>query len=232
MRPWLVIVLVSGCLGLAGCFERIVEPVDVFGNVKQGELYSSASTMIDDWYAIEAIDTQTFAINEPKSSQYNTSYLIVGDARAIVFDLYVANNDRAFGPQRRNLFLDERGRLSLYDHGNACFYRPRTAAGIQAGVPRLNAVERNLKALFDMDHKGCHYREFLTDRNLVQKWCDRIKALPDFLIHAAVDRIPSDLARPDASERKRLAEFLLNRRSYLFDHILKSRKYFPGLGTG
>ncbi|MBI5673165.1 MAG: MBL fold metallo-hydrolase [Nitrospirae bacterium] len=63
-----------------------MEPVDVFGNVKQGELYSSASTMIDDWYAVEAIDTQTFAINEPKSSQYNTSYLIVGDARAIMFD--------------------------------------------------------------------------------------------------------------------------------------------------
>ncbi len=86
MRPWLVIILVSGCFGLTGCFERIVEPVDVFGNVKQGALYSSASKMIDDWYAVEAIDTQTFAINEPKSSQYNTSYLIVGDARAIVFD--------------------------------------------------------------------------------------------------------------------------------------------------
>lgn len=86
MIPWLVIILVSGCFGLTGCFERIVEPVDVFGNVKQGELYSSASKMIDEWYAIEAIDTQTFAINEPKSSQYNTSYLIVGDARAIVFD--------------------------------------------------------------------------------------------------------------------------------------------------
>ncbi|MEQ1681360.1 MAG: MBL fold metallo-hydrolase [Nitrospira sp.] len=63
-----------------------MEPTDVFGNVKQGELYSSASTMIDDWYAIEAIDTQTFAINEPKSSQYNTSYLIIGDKRAVMFD--------------------------------------------------------------------------------------------------------------------------------------------------
>jgi glyoxylase-like metal-dependent hydrolase (beta-lactamase superfamily II) len=42
--------------------------------------------MIDDWYAVEAIDAQTFAINEPKSSQYNTSYLIVGDTRAVMFD--------------------------------------------------------------------------------------------------------------------------------------------------
>lgn len=42
--------------------------------------------MIDDWYAVEAIDAQTFAVNEPKSSQYNTSYLIVGDTRAIMFE--------------------------------------------------------------------------------------------------------------------------------------------------
>ena len=86
MRPWLFIILVSGCFGLAGCFERIVEPADVFGTVKQGETYSPASKMIDDWYAVEAIDTQTFAINEPKSSQYNTSYLIIGDRQAIMFD--------------------------------------------------------------------------------------------------------------------------------------------------
>lgn len=74
------------CLSLTGCFERIVEPADVFGNIKRGENYSPASKMIDDWYAVEAIDAQTFAINEPRSSQYNTSYLIVGDARAIMFD--------------------------------------------------------------------------------------------------------------------------------------------------
>jgi glyoxylase-like metal-dependent hydrolase (beta-lactamase superfamily II) len=63
-----------------------VEPADVFGDVKQGKIYSLASTVIDDRYAVEAIDPQTFAINEPKSSQYNTSYLIVGDTRALMFD--------------------------------------------------------------------------------------------------------------------------------------------------
>ncbi|MBH0179056.1 MAG: MBL fold metallo-hydrolase [Nitrospira sp.] len=73
-------------LSLVGCVERIVEPADVFGNVERGETYSPASKMINDWYAVEAIDAQTFAINEPKSSQYNTSYLIVGDKRAIMFD--------------------------------------------------------------------------------------------------------------------------------------------------
>jgi hypothetical protein len=59
--------LVSLCFSLAGCHERLVEPADVFGDIKQGETYSSASTMVDDWYAVEAIDPQTFAINEPRS---------------------------------------------------------------------------------------------------------------------------------------------------------------------
>ena len=62
---------------------------------------------------------------------------------AVVFDLFVANNDRAFGPERRNLLLDRSGRLLLYDQGNACFYRCRPAANIQAGIPRLDAVEKD-----------------------------------------------------------------------------------------
>lgn len=71
---------------LMGYVDRMVEPSDVFGDVHRGETYSSASNMIDDWYAVEAIDTQTFAINEPKSSQYNTSYLLVGETRSLMFD--------------------------------------------------------------------------------------------------------------------------------------------------
>lgn len=79
-------ILVGVCLNLAGCFDKIVEPADVFGNIKQGETYDPASAMIDEWYAVEAIDAQTFAINEPRSSQYNTSHLIIGDTQAIMFD--------------------------------------------------------------------------------------------------------------------------------------------------
>lgn len=87
MRRWPLITSIMMSLSLlTGCYERIVEPADVFGEITQGQTYSPASTMIDDWYAVEAIDTQTFAINEPKSSQYNTSYLIVGETRAIMFD--------------------------------------------------------------------------------------------------------------------------------------------------
>jgi hypothetical protein len=35
--------------------------------LNKGKPNSSASTMVDDWYAVEAIDPQTFAINEPRS---------------------------------------------------------------------------------------------------------------------------------------------------------------------
>ncbi|MBK9306431.1 MAG: hypothetical protein IPM58_04905 [Nitrospira sp.] len=75
---WQLIILLGICLNVAGCYERIVEPADVFGDITRGETYSPASTMIDDWYAVEAIDLETFAINERKSSQYNT---ILSDRR-------------------------------------------------------------------------------------------------------------------------------------------------------
>ncbi len=148
---------------------------------------------------------------------------------SIVFDLFVANNDRAFGPERRNLMIDSSGKLLLYDQGNACFYRPRHSAGIAAGIPRLDAVETELPRLFDMDHKGNHYREFLTDWNLVEQWCQRIAALPDFLIESVVNRIPIEVNPPSVDERQRLCEFLIRRKAYLFEHIVRWRTNFPGL---
>ena len=92
----IIAVLIVG-FTFAGCVERIVEPEDIFSDVKQGATYSPESTMIDDWYAVETIDAQTFAINEPKSSQYNTSYLLVGETRALMFD--AGSGERPAGSQ-------------------------------------------------------------------------------------------------------------------------------------
>ena len=97
MRRWALMASMMACLSLVGCFERIVDPADVFDTIHQGETYSPASQMIDDWYAVEAIDDLTFAINEPQSSQYNTSYLIIGDERAIMFD--AGSGERPAGSQ-------------------------------------------------------------------------------------------------------------------------------------
>lgn len=58
----------------------------VFDHLKTGDLWNENAQYIDDWYAIEKIDDQTMIIGEPKSSQYNSSYLIVGQKEAILFD--------------------------------------------------------------------------------------------------------------------------------------------------
>jgi hypothetical protein len=145
----------------------------------------------------------------------------------ILFDLFIANNDRAFGPFRRNLLLDPDENLLLIDNANGCFYRPRRHMGIDAGIPRLNAVALDLRAMFDMDQKKNVYREFLRDWSLVEKWCDRIRQIPPFLVEGAVDKIPWDSASP--AERAALVEFLVRRRAYLLDHIKQCRDAFPGL---
>lgn len=47
----------------------------------------------DDYYTIEAIDERTFAIGEPRYWQKNFNFLIVGDARALLFDAGPGNRD-------------------------------------------------------------------------------------------------------------------------------------------
>lgn len=58
----------------------------VFNNLKTGDLWNDNAKYIDKWYAIEKIDNDTIVIGEPKSSQYNLSYLIIGKNGAILYD--------------------------------------------------------------------------------------------------------------------------------------------------
>ena len=164
------------------------------------------------------------------ATSHNDVPALMPDAFArAVFDLYVANNDRAFGPVRRNLILDGRGQLVLIDQGNACFYRRRREAGIEPGTARLDAVAADLRALFDMDHKGNLYRQLVTRWDLVQSWCGRIERLPDYVIDAAIARIPHDLTRPTPDERAALRAFLLDRRARLLGQIAANPAMFPNL---
>lgn len=57
----------------------------VFDHLKTGDLWNDNAQYVDEWYAIEKIDAQTLIIGEPKSCQYNLSYLIIGKERAILF---------------------------------------------------------------------------------------------------------------------------------------------------
>jgi glyoxylase-like metal-dependent hydrolase (beta-lactamase superfamily II) len=58
----------------------------VFGEIHTGQLWSGKAHFIDDWYAVEQVDEASFIIGEPKSSQYNSSYLLVGKERALLID--------------------------------------------------------------------------------------------------------------------------------------------------
>ncbi|HEY0588069.1 MAG TPA: MBL fold metallo-hydrolase [Pseudoduganella sp.] len=58
----------------------------VFDNLRSGQLWSEKARYVDDWYAIEAIEDGSYIIAEPKSSQYNSSYLLVGTERALLID--------------------------------------------------------------------------------------------------------------------------------------------------
>lgn len=41
---------------------------------------------VDDYYVVVMLDERTFAIGEPRNSQKNYNYLIIGDDRAVLFD--------------------------------------------------------------------------------------------------------------------------------------------------
>lgn len=58
----------------------------VFNDIKVGNLWSGNAKFVDDWYAVEKVDENTYIIGEPRSSQYNSSFLIIGNDKAIVLD--------------------------------------------------------------------------------------------------------------------------------------------------
>lgn len=62
---------------------RVGEPPSLLAPPAQ---ISEGSYWYDDYFLIELIDAQTFAIGEPRYAQQNYSYLIIGDDSAVLFD--------------------------------------------------------------------------------------------------------------------------------------------------
>jgi glyoxylase-like metal-dependent hydrolase (beta-lactamase superfamily II) len=127
----------------------------VFGNIRTGELWSPNARYIDDWYAVEALDDSTFIIGEPKSSQYNVTYLLAGHARALLID--TGSGERPAGsrsmrevaesltskpvmPMLTHFHFDHTGDLEAFDSA-LVLATPELKARAEGGTLQVRATE-------------------------------------------------------------------------------------------
>ncbi|MEE9363759.1 MAG: MBL fold metallo-hydrolase [Cellulophaga sp.] len=54
-------------------------------------------TIDSDWFDVNYINHSTYSLIEPQSSQYNVSYLLIGDSKAIMFDTGSGENNAING---------------------------------------------------------------------------------------------------------------------------------------
>lgn len=138
----------------------------------------------------------------------------------VCFDLFVCNNDRNPG----NIICDSEGQLWLIDYGNALFYRPSNKGIIQPGVPRLEAVGKDLDALFD---KPYDFLDQCRDWEAMHRACERITGIPDYFIENTIGRLPRDLLL--AGERDFAIRFLKQRQEQMEIIVRKNAHRFPNL---
>jgi hypothetical protein len=136
----------------------------------------------------------------------------------VLFDIFVANNDR----KTDNLVLGEDGIVRLIDHANSLFYRPTEAS--PAGVARLEAIQKNLAAMFDKRH---WFVDALESWEIIDERCGRIEALPSYLIQSIVKNLPKGLLS-DVEQRGAI-EFLMTRKDLMRGIIEGNLSLFPKL---
>ncbi|MDQ1638262.1 MAG: hypothetical protein QOF62_1601 [Pyrinomonadaceae bacterium] len=137
----------------------------------------------------------------------------------VCFDLFICNNDR----KPDNLVIGKDKKVWLIDHANSLFYRP--TGSVKPGIPRLIAVEHDLRAMFDKPHgfiKALHSWEY-TDM-----WCARISQIPSHFIRSIIDNLPNGILNEE--ERGFLFEFLERRKKNMQNMIGRHRSIFAELG--
>ena len=138
----------------------------------------------------------------------------------VCLDLFVCNNDRNPG----NFLCDSGGQLWLIDYGNSLFYRPSGGGKIQPGIPRLQAVEADLNALFDKPHDAL---KLCKTWDAMERGFERIAGIPDYFIENTINRLPRALLTDQ--ERDFATEFLCRRKTRMERIVLDNKERFPDL---
>lgn len=141
----------------------------------------------------------------------------------VLFDIWIGNPDR----HAKNLNVDfstTPPRLFVFDHGHALL----GYAGGQ-GVLRLTTLEDRLASTGGSktgQHRHC-LLDHLATADYFEKWIDRIKAVPTFLIQ---DLCQQAMELGIAPEEARAAErFLLVRQGEFKELIMRNKQEFSGI---
>jgi len=137
----------------------------------------------------------------------------------LVFELYVANNDR----KADNIKCRSDGTLSLIDHANALLYYKRSSRSASHGIARLGEVSKDIRKMFE-DDRLHHFMHLLPKKDVLGKWMERIEAIPNYFIEAIVLGCP-DTEYVKIEYKLRTIEFLIERKKYLSDHIEAHRDF-------
>ncbi len=136
----------------------------------------------------------------------------------VCLDLFICNNDR----KPDNLVIGEDGKVWLIDHANSLFYRP--TGTIKPGIPRLLAVEKDLRDMFDKPHG---FLNALQSWDHIDMWCERVSQIPSHFIDSTIANLPMGIITEE--ERHFLFEFLERRKQRLSQIIQEHRSLFPEL---
>jgi hydroxyacylglutathione hydrolase len=190
--------------------HAIVDPAPV--KISKGE-------MVDDYFAVEDLGEGTFAIGEPRYYQQNYSYLIVGTARAVLFDSGSGTRDISgiVGRLTRlpvtviesHLHFDHLGGVGPFEHV-AMLDLPETRADLSGSLFR----PRRYEYMGFVDHRAAPsfpVREWLEPKSTIDLG-DR-----SLLVLSTPGHTPSSAALFDAqSKRLFIGDFIYPTTLYAF----------------
>lgn len=84
-------IIIILCITFLGC-KKDDNTEDTNITIENQEEEPTNNETISNWYKVNELQNKTFIIEEPESSQANVSYLLVGDDKALMFDMGSGEN--------------------------------------------------------------------------------------------------------------------------------------------